>query len=206
MNSKFYTGDIVQFGTRGKVQYTVLSNSMGLSTVDIESKNTGKAQTVGADRLVLIQGGPARFEATEQAQTLDPAQIEKTTAEFVEATGLTGTVASPADEHTSRSETIAKAHDEYAANQDYLDTHPNTVMEDFVPEPLTGTVAPPKDEHTSYQKAILRALNVLGKHVYAGTAKNKTKRARAKLAKKARRNARKAKTARFLELSNADKS
>lgn len=61
------------------------------------------------------------------------------------------------------------------------------------------------DPRTSpYGKAILSALNVLGKHVYQGTAKNRTKRARAKLAKKARRNARRANTARFLEISNAE--
>lgn len=87
---------------------------------------------------------------------------------------------------------------------------PNTERESVTPEEaekvLTGTVQSPKDEHTSYQKTILGALNILGKHVYAGTAKNRTKRARAKLAKKARRNARKAKTARFVEISNAEQS
>ncbi len=51
----------------------------------------------------------------------------------------------------------------------------------------------PVTEQTSYQKTILRALNVLGKHVYQGTAKNRPARKARKLAKAARRATRKAK-------------
>jgi len=65
-------------------------------------------------------------------------------------------------------------------------------------------VKPGDHRRTSYGRSILFALNALGKHVYGGTAKNKTRRARAKLAKKARRNARKAQHARFLEITNAN--
>lgn len=48
----------------------------------------------------------------------------------------------------------------------------------------------PVKETSAYAKAVLFALNKLGKHVYAGTAKPKRRVAR--LAKQARRNARKA--------------
>lgn len=58
------------------------------------------------------------------------------------------------------------------------------------------------EENTSYQKAILSALNRLGKHVYGGTVTSK--RNQRKVAKQARRNARRAKNARFLEISTAE--
>lgn len=60
------------------------------------------------------------------------------------------------------------------------------------------------EESTSYQKAILFALNRLGKHVYGGTVVSK--RNRRKVAKQARRNARRAGKARFLEISNAEQA
>jgi len=49
----FSKGDVVRIGS-GKVEYTVLAD---VTTADahIESKNTGKAQTVKADRLTLVR-------------------------------------------------------------------------------------------------------------------------------------------------------
>lgn len=72
-------GDIVQIGS-GKVRYTVLSDVV-THEAHIESHNTGKAQTVDASRLNLVQSvQDVAYEAgddveelniTEEPETLD---------------------------------------------------------------------------------------------------------------------------------------
>lgn len=133
--SKFYPGDVVQFGPRGTVQYQVFN--VGTDTVDIQSLKSGQNKyDVPNEKLSLIQGGQAQDRARQDA--------------LVEELNLPVT-----DEGTFKDENDHR--------------------------------------ESSYGKAILRALNVLGKHVYSGTAKNRPARKAKKLAKVARRQTRKAK-------------
>lgn len=123
----------------------------------------------------------------------------------------------PAPEASDRSKTIAEAFDKHEENRAYLDTHPNTVMEEFVVEVPAKVEAEPVPEHipgespaqyqartglkldgrtTSYGRAILAALQL--KPVFSGRSRSRndqtpgpTRRAR-RAFKKGQRAARKA--------------
>lgn len=137
----FRKGDIVRIG-KGKVEYTVLSD-VTTSGADVESHNTGKAQTVDAGRLVLVKSAEDAILLVEQN---DHDAEDLTFEDVLAPVGL-----------------------------------------------LTGTVVSTVPERSAYSKAILAALQ-LKSHVFAGLKRPKartTTRAR-KMAKNARRQARKA--------------
>lgn len=77
----FKRGDVVRIG-KGKVEYTVLNDQVG-PFVDIESKNTGKAQTMDNSRLTLVtpkaEKAPAEDQHIEHIPGESPAQYKART-------------------------------------------------------------------------------------------------------------------------------
>lgn len=177
--SKFYSGDVVQFGTRGTVHYEVFFATE--ETANVQSLKSGQNKyEVPNEKLVLVEGGPARHAAT--AEKLNPTKVDaeelgKVTKEFVDATGLVAEVTQAEIQQNTRTQRGTAEAKKASGNR-------RTQSEE--------EAAQIDHRKSSYGKAILRALNTLGKHVYSGTAKDKPARKAKRLAKAARRQTRKA--------------
>lgn len=157
-------GDIVRIG-KGKVLYTVeYGETAGM--IHVRSHNTGKSVAVERERLSLV----------ESVQS-----VAYTAGCSVEELNLPVT-----DEGTFKDEPVNNFAPEWPKT--FSDEEKAAIMRD-----VDGDPEPARNDHreSSYGKAILRALNTLGKHVYSGTAKDKPKRKAKRMAKVARRQARK---------------